>query len=50
MKIEIQRITDSDLWSECAEMTSGKPCGYMQSWEYPTERKKFELMFNTTTK
>lgn len=27
-----------------------KPCGYMSGWEYPTERKKFELMFNTTTK
>ena len=30
MKIEVRRITDPDLWRECAEMTSGKPC--KMSW------------------
>lgn len=30
MKIEVRRITDPDLWRECAEMTSGKPC--RMSW------------------
>lgn len=30
MNIEVRRITDPDLWRECAEMTSGKPC--KMSW------------------
>ena len=30
MKIEVGRITDPDLWRECAEMTTGKPC--KMSW------------------
>lgn len=30
MKIEVRRITDPELWRECAEMTTGKPC--KMSW------------------
>lgn len=30
MNIEVRRIIDPDLWRECAEMTTGKPC--KMSW------------------
>lgn len=30
MKIEVKQVTPRDLWRECAEMTSGKPC--KMSW------------------
>lgn len=30
MNIEVRRITPPDLWRECAEMTTGKPC--RMSW------------------
>lgn len=51
MNIEVRRITPPDLWRECAEMTTGKPC--RMSWlemlktgHSPIRAEKFLLKFH----
>lgn len=50
--LELLEETDPDLVKLCKPTCvwngfcrERKPCGYMDGWDYPTERKKFKLMF-----